>query len=95
MGVIEYVRPADVLKLLAEAVWRLDEDAYAQGLIRRAKELVPNLESHFTPPCPGQFGFTSCCEYHQHGLDCGNPEDVCTLCQRTNQEHRDAWSALE
>ncbi len=89
MGIIEDVKPAEVLKLLAVAAWRHPNDGWA----RRAKEIIPNLESYL--PCPGEFRFTSCCEFHQHKLECGNPTDVCTLCRKTNAEHRTAWAALE
>jgi hypothetical protein len=84
MGVIEDVKPAEVLALLAEAAYKHPEDSW----VPLAKRLVPDLGDHYTPPCEGQFGFTSCCEFHQHGLKCSDPKDVCILCGKTNAEHR-------
>jgi hypothetical protein len=78
----------DAVTLLAVAVRRHPNDGWA----KRAKELVPDLESHV--PCPGEFGFTSCCEYHQHGFSCGDPTDICATCGKTNDEHRMVWEKL-
>jgi len=85
------VKLARVTRLLAEAAWRHPADPW----VVRARELVGNLDSHFVPPCPGSFKEQPHCdEAHQHGLKCGNPADVCTMCHKTNAEHRTAWAAL-
>ncbi len=90
------VKCARLEQLLAEAVWRHGREVNAQGWVRRARELVPNLEAHFTPPCLGWFTVgASCDEAHAHGLECGSPSDVCERCGKTNAEHRAAWAALE
>ena len=77
--------PTPILELLAEAAYKHPEDSW----VPLAKELVPDLTRHYTPPCPGHFDERpSCDEYHQHGLKCGRPEAICTLCKKTNAEHR-------
>ena len=78
------VKLARVTQLLAEAAYKHPDDSW----VPLAKQLVPNLADHYTPPCSGQFGFTTCSENHLHGLKCGAPKDICTLCGKTNAEHR-------
>ena len=80
-----------VLSLLAEAVWSCPSAPWA----KRAKALVPDLETHFTPPCSGDFRANPHCdEAHAHSLGCGDPTDPCELCGKTNGQHRIAWAAL-
>ncbi len=81
-----------VLRLLAEAAWRHPDEGWA----RRAEAMVPGFRGRFTPPCAGEFDArVNCDEAHLHSLYCGNPDDVCTLCRKTNAEHRAAWEALK
>lgn len=82
---------SQALALLAEAAWNHEEEGWA----KRAKVLVPDLESRFTPPCHGEFARVFCDEYHQHTLKCFDPAELCMLCGTTNREHRAAWEALE
>lgn len=71
--------------LLAEAAYQNPDAAWA----KHAKELIPDLEQYYTPPCPGEFDVPPRCDdMHLHGLKCGDPADVCKLCGRTNAEHR-------
>ncbi|HTP57004.1 MAG TPA: hypothetical protein VMJ72_01855 [Candidatus Paceibacterota bacterium] len=79
------VKIARIAQLLAEAAHKHPKDSW----VPLAQALVPDLASRYTPPCPGRFNEQPHCdEAHQHGLKCGNPADVCTLCKKTNAEHR-------
>ncbi len=74
-----------LVSLLAEAAYRHPDESWA----KRAKELIPDLASRYTPPCPGKFDVPPRCDdYHAHSLICGDPKDVCMLCGKTNAEHR-------
>lgn len=80
-----------VLSLLAEAAWLHPGAPW----VARAESLVPDLASHFTPPCSGDFRTSPHCdEAHAHGLHCGDTADVCAACGKTNGQHRIAWATL-
>jgi hypothetical protein len=85
MGVIEEVKPAEVLALLAEAAYKHPKDSW----VPLAKQLVPDLADYYTSPCPGVFmPATSCREFHVHTLWCFDPRAKCLKCGKTNAEHR-------
>lgn len=75
----------ELMALVAEAAHQHPNDEWA----KRARALVPDLDTYYTPPCTGLFKEVPQCDsYHAHSVMCGSLTDVCVLCGKTNAEHR-------